>query len=180
MRGTAVPQPQRREITYTDELLADHSVHRRYSDGRQEWRGVGGGPHRRVVRWRDEQGRTGTDELLGRRIVKRVFDDGRRTIYGREGGYGRTQWSDGVLTVNRTSFGGRLGAVLGAVTAGVVIGSVAMPPDVLSFEEEEELRRQAEATSSGDGGSGGGSADGGGDGYGDWGNDPGGGDDDFG
>lgn len=176
MRGTAVPQPQRREITYTDELLADRTVHRRYSDGGQEWRdAVGGG---RVVHWRDERGGSGTDELLGRRIVKRVYADGRRAIYGREAGYGRTLWSDGVLTVNRTSFGGRMGTVLGAVTAGAVIGGLAMPPTSLSPEEEEELRRQAEASASGGGGDGGG---GGGDaGYGDWGDGSGDTDDDFG
>lgn len=176
MRGSAVPQPQRREITYTDELLADRTVHRRYSDGRQEWRSAGGGASGRVVRWRDEGGRSGSDELLGRRIVKRVYDDGRASIYGREAGYGRTLWGDGILTVNRTSFGGRLGTVLGAVAAGVVIGGLTLPPAFLSAEEEEELRRQAEAGSSG-GDGGGGSGD---DGYGDWGDGSGDGDDDFG
>ncbi|MEV0774455.1 hypothetical protein ACIBLA_33925 [Streptomyces sp. NPDC050433] len=170
-----MPQPQRREITYTDELLADRTVHRRYSDTRQEWRSPVGGASGRVVRWRDESGRSGTDELLGRRIVKRVYEDGRRTIYGREAGYGRTLWSDGVLTVNRTSFGGRLGTVLGAVAAGAVIGGLTMPPSSLSPEEEEELRRQAEASSSS--GDGGGSGDAG---YGDWGDGSGDGDDDFG
>ncbi|MCI3223308.1 hypothetical protein GXP76_14165 [Streptomyces sp. NP-1717] len=164
MRGTAVPQPQRREITYTDELLADRTVHRRYSDGGQEWRSADGGGGRRIVRWRDERGGSGTDELLGRRIVKRVYANGRPPIYGREAGYGRTLWSDGVLTVNRTSFGGRLGTVLGAVTAGAVVGGLTMPPAFLSPEEEEELRRQAEASASG-GGDGGATGD---PGYGDW------------
>ncbi|MET4922272.1 hypothetical protein P3L51_07895 [Streptomyces sp. PSRA5] len=178
-----MPQPQRREITYTDELLADRTVHRRYSDGGQEWRGAeAGGRGGRVVRWRDERGGSGTDELLGRRIVKRVYADGRRPLYGREAGYGRTLWSDGVLTVNRTSFGGRLGTVLGAVTAGAFVGAaLTMPPAFLSPDEEEELRRQAEASASGgDGGSGGG-GDGGDDGgYGDWGDGSGDTDDDFG
>ncbi|TXL85327.1 hypothetical protein EW053_31315 [Streptomyces sp. IB2014 016-6] len=176
MRGAAVPQPQRREITYTDELLADRTVHRRYSDGGQEWRSAVGGGGRRVVQWRDERGGSGTDELLGGRIVKRVYTNGRRPIYGREAGYGRTLWSDGVLTVNRTSFGGRLGTVLGAVTAGAVIGGLTLPPAFLSPEEEEELRRQAEAGSSGGGGDGGG----GDAGYGDWGDGSGDSDDDFG
>ncbi|WP_405615674.1 hypothetical protein [Streptomyces sp. NBC_01508] len=168
------PQPPRREITYTDELLADRTVHRRYSDGGQEWRGAVGGGGRRVVQWRDERGGSGTDELLGRRIVKRVYADGRRALYGKEAGYGRTLWSDGVLTVNRTSFGGRLGTVLGAVTAGAVVGAaLTMPPAFLSPEEEEELRRQAEASGSGGGG-------GGDDGYGHWGDGSGDTDDDFG
>ncbi|WP_241672201.1 hypothetical protein [Streptomyces sp. IB2014 016-6] len=171
-----MPQPQRREITYTDELLADRTVHRRYSDGGQEWRSAVGGGGRRVVQWRDERGGSGTDELLGGRIVKRVYTNGRRPIYGREAGYGRTLWSDGVLTVNRTSFGGRLGTVLGAVTAGAVIGGLTLPPAFLSPEEEEELRRQAEAGSSGGGGDGGG----GDAGYGDWGDGSGDSDDDFG
>lgn len=177
MRGTAVPQPHRREITYTDELLADRTVHRRYSDGRQEWRGTGGGASGRVVTWRDDRGLVGTDELLGQRIVKRVYGDGRPAVYGREAGYGRTLWSDGVLTVNRTSFGGRLGTVLGAVTAGALVGAaLTMPPAFLSPEEEEELRRQAEASASG----GGGDAGGGDGGYGDWGDGSGDSDDDFG
>ncbi|WP_405797299.1 hypothetical protein [Streptomyces sp. NBC_01506] len=169
-------QPHRREITYTDELLADRTVHRRYSDGGQEWRSAVEGGSRRVVRWRDERGGSGSDELLGRRIVKRVYDNGRRALYGREAGYGRTLWSDGVLTVNRTSFGGKLGTVLGAVTAGAVIGGLAMPPAFLSPEEEEELRRQAEASASG----GGGDAGGGDVGYGGWGDGSGDTDDDFG
>ncbi|MFD7515168.1 hypothetical protein ACFV85_10250 [Streptomyces niveus] len=170
-----MPQPQRREITYTDELLADRTVHRRYSDGRQEWRGTGGGAGGRVVTWRDDRGLVGTDELLGQRIVKRVYGDGRPAVYGREAGYGRTLWSDGVLTVNRTSFGGRLGTVLGAVTAGALVGAaLTMPPTFLSPEEEEELRRQAEASASGGGG------DAGDGGYGDWGDGSGDSDDDFG
>ncbi|MEU9746184.1 hypothetical protein ACIQRJ_18910 [Streptomyces niveus] len=171
-----MPQPQRREITYTDELLADRTVHRRYSDGRQEWRGTGGGAGGRVVTWRDDRGLVGTDELLGQRIVKRVYGDGRPAVYGREAGYGRTLWSDGVLTVNRTSFGGRLGTVLGAVTAGALVGAaLTMPPTFLSPEEEEELRRQAEASASGGGGDAGGDG-----GYGDWGDGSGDSDDDFG
>lgn len=141
------------EITYIDELLADRSVHRRYSDGRQEWR-------RRdadgLVHWRDDQGRTGSDEQLGNRIVKRMFEDG-TVRYGRDLGFGRTVWSrTGNVTVNRSSFRGRLGLVLGA--AGLGLGAVALasqlPPEHLSAEEEEELRQQAQR-SGGDGGGGG-------------------------
>ncbi|WP_329385412.1 hypothetical protein [Streptomyces sp. NBC_01716] len=169
-----MPQPHRREITYSDELLADRTVHRRYFDGRQEWRSADSAS-RRTVRWRDDRGASGSDELLGRRIVKRVYADGRPVIYGREAGYGRTLWSDGVLTVNRTSFGGRLGTVLAAVTAGAVLGTLAMPPASLSPEEEEEMRRQAEASASGGDGGGAGDA-----GYGDWDDGSADSDDDFG
>ncbi|WP_424187163.1 hypothetical protein ACOBQX_04845 [Actinokineospora sp. G85] len=139
----------RREVrvAYTDELLADGTVHRSYSDGRQEWR-ARSGP---VVSWRDNRGMAGTDEALGRRIIKRVRADG-STLYGRDGGYGRTLWSDGVLTVNQTSFGGRMGAVLGAVAGGALLTAVAMPPLAMSSEEEEELRRQAADSGSGGGG----------------------------
>ncbi|MGW7353378.1 hypothetical protein [Streptomyces sp. NPDC054784] len=166
-------QPQlsqpRAEITYRDELLADRTtVHRRYADGRQEWR-VRAEGHR--VAWRDDRGGTGTDELLGRRIVKRAYADGRPALYGRESGFGRTLWSDGVLTVNRTAFGGRVGPLLvGAATAAGLVGALAAPPLSMSPEEEEELRREAEAAavpSPGGGGDAGGD-EGGDGGYGDW------------
>ncbi|ONK11263.1 hypothetical protein [Streptomyces sp. MP131-18] len=167
-------QPHTQETTYTDELLADRSVHRRYSDGRQEWRSRGS---RGEVRWRDDRGDAGTDEPLGRDLVKRTFDNG-RVLYGREGGYGRTLWSNGVLTVNRTSLGGRMGTVLAAVAGGALVGAVLAPPAFLSPDEEEELRREAEAQVGGAGGGEGG--EGGEDaGYGDWG-DAGGAEDDFG
>lgn len=157
-------------ITYADELLADHTVHRRYSDGRQEWRVRDGD---RTVSWRDDRGGTGTDELLGRRIVKRSYGDGRRPLYGREGGFGRTLWSDGTVTVNRTSFGGRLGTLLRTAVpatgvAGVAgAGTLAAPPASLTAEEEDELRREAEAQASSSGGGEAGS----GEGYDDWGGD---------
>ncbi|WP_018386555.1 hypothetical protein [Wenjunlia vitaminophila] len=167
----------RQETTYTDELLADGSVHRRYSDRRQEWR-VRQGPT--LVAWRDNRGRQGTDELLGQRVVKRVFSNG-RVLYGREAGYGRTLWSDGVLTVNRTSFGGRLGAILAAASAGALVGGLVAPPTALTPEQEEELRRQAQAQGQAGGDASGGDFSGGG-GYGDWGDGTGGDDlfDDFG
>lgn len=160
--------PRHRQLDYTDELLADGTVHRRYGDGRQEWRTRGPGA---AVTWRDDSGNAGTDEPLGRRIIKRTHRSG--VVYGRECGYGRTLWGDGVLTVNRSSFGGRLGAVLAGVAGGVLLGALVMPPTALSQEEEDELRNQAAHDSSG--GSGGDSG-----GYDDWDDGYGDGDDDFG
>src|SRR5262245_57336349 len=106
----------RRQITYTDELLADGTVHRRYSDGREEWRTR----HHHTVSWRDNRGDFGTDEPLGRKLIKRVHGNG-GVRYGREAGYGRTLWGDGTLTMNRSSFGGRLGMLLGSVAAGALL-----------------------------------------------------------
>jgi hypothetical protein len=71
-----------RDVSYTDQLLSDGSVHRRFSDGREEWRWRGPGA---LVSWRDNGGASGTDESLGGRIVKRVYSDG-RAVYGREQG----------------------------------------------------------------------------------------------
>ncbi|WP_327179786.1 hypothetical protein OG599_33840 [Streptomyces sp. NBC_01335] len=178
------------EIGYSDELLADGSVHRSYQDGRQEWRrrdpAVAG-----LVRWHDDEGASGTDELLGDRIVKRVSNG--QVTYGRDLGYGRTVWGRGdTLTVNRTSFGGRMGLLLAGIgVTSLAVTEAQLPPLSLSPEEEEELRRQAQA-SGGDGGAGGdgaGSGDSGGpvdsgddDWDGDWGDGDDGGwsDDDFG
>jgi hypothetical protein len=160
-----------RDVTFTDELLSDGSVHRRFSDGREEWRWRGQGT---LVHWRDSAGGSGTDELLGSRIIKRTFADG-RVLYGRDQGYGRTAWGDQTLTVNRTSFGGRAGALLAAAGAGFALGAIVAPPLAMSALEEDELRRQAQQSTSsgGDGG--------GGDGGGAWTDDGGGGsDDDFG
>ncbi|MGW3286676.1 hypothetical protein ACWDR3_18760 [Streptomyces sp. NPDC001002] len=173
-----------REIGYTDELLADGSVHRTYEDGRQEWRWRGQAGQ---VFWRDDRENTGTDELLGDKIVKRTLADGTVT-YGRDIGYGRTLWGRGeTLMINRTSFGGRMGALLvGLGVAGLAITASQLPPLALTPEEEEELRQQAQSASSGGDGGGGGGGDGGSgsdgdwDG-GDWGDDGGGwSDDDFG
>lgn len=141
-------------ITYTDELLADKSVHRSYSDGRYEWR-------RRLpdgrVEWQDSQGYSGIDELLGDGVLKRTFNNG-QVVYAREQGYGRTAWGGGgnVVTVNQSSFGGRVGMLLAGAGAGVLLGSVVWPPEMLSAEEEEALR-QAKADSGSSGGDGGGS-----------------------
>lgn len=153
------------ELPYRDELLADRTVHRAYADGREEWRTRDGA----VVRWRDNRGRAGTDELLGRRIIKRTYADG-SVVYARDVGYGRTLWRDGTVTVNRTSFGGRLGVLLAAVAGGVLLGSMTPPPAEMTAAEEEALRQQAQAAGS----SGGGGGDGGG-GYSDWDDDDGGG-----
>ncbi|MFD6529475.1 hypothetical protein [Streptomyces sp. NPDC060184] len=147
-----------REIGYSDELLADGSVHRSYQDGRQEWRrrdpSVAG-----LVRWYDNTGASGTDELLGDRIVKRVSNG--TVTYGRDLGYGRTVWGRGdSLTVNRTSFGGRMGLLLAGIgVTALVVTEAQLPPLSLSPEEEEELRRQAARDSGGDGGDGAGSGD---------------------
>lgn len=148
----------RRDLTYTDELLADETVHRRYSDGRQEWRSRGPGP---VVTWRDDSGTTGTDEPLGPRLIKRTYGDG-RVVYGREAGYGRTLWGDGTLTANRSSFGGRFGGLLAAAAGAVLVGGLIAPPESLTPEQEAELRLAAEEDPAAAGGSGD---------YGEWGGD---------
>ncbi|MFE6286176.1 hypothetical protein [Streptomyces sp. NPDC057877] len=166
-----------REIGYTDELLADGSVHRTYEDGRQEWRRRGPDG---VVRWHDSEGGSGTDELLGGRIIKRMPADGTVT-YGRDIGYGRTLWGRGeTLMINRTSFGGRMGALLvGLGVAGLAVTAAHLPPLALSPEEEEALRQQAQNSTSSGGGEvsydSGDDWDGG-----DWGDDDGWTDDDFG
>lgn len=142
--------PEPREVTYTDELLADGTVYRRYADGRQEWRTR---IDDRRIHWRDGYGRSGVDEPLGSTIVKRVYDDG-VWIYGRENGFGRTFWSDGVLTVNRSRIGGRMGAVVAGLAGVGILGALIAPPDAMSFADEEALRAAAVGTGAdaGDGG----------------------------
>jgi hypothetical protein len=135
-----------RDVSFTDELLSDGSVHRRFSDGREEWRWRAAGG---LVQWRDNRGLSGTDEPLGGRIIKRLYPDG-RALYGRDQGYGRTAWADGTLTLNRTSFGGRVGALLAAAGAGFALGTIVAPPLNMTAMQEEELRRQqAQSSSSG-------------------------------
>ena len=160
-----------REISFSDELLADGSVHRRFSDGRQEWRRRGPGP---LVTWRDSQGRGGTDEPLGQRIIKRGYSTG-QVVYGRDQGWGRTAWADRTLTVNRTLFTGRMGALFAGVGAGVLLGAVVAPPLALSPAEEDELRRQAQQRGDDSHGDGAGDRD-----WDDGGDGDGGSDDDFG
>ncbi len=145
-----------RTIEYTDELLADQTVCRRYHDGRVEWR-------KRLdetkIEWRDNQSNSGVDELLGDSIIKRI--DGTNTMYAREQGYGRTLWSNNLLTVNRTSFGGKVGGLLTAMGGAMLLGSLVIPPMMLGAQEEEQLRQQqalqqqqsSSSSSSGDGGS---------------------------
>lgn len=156
-----------RQVDFTDQLLADGSVHRRFTDGVEEWRRRGPGE---LVYWRSNQGVEGTDELLGRRIIKRQYTTG-QVMYGRDLGYGRTAWGNGTITTNRTSFGGRMGAILAAVGAGALLGAVVAPPLSMTLAEEEALRQQraaAQQSSSSDSGTG------------DWSDGDGGSDDDFG
>ena len=125
-------------IEYSDELLADKTVCRRYNNGRIEWR-------RRLddtrIEWRDNQSQQGIDELLGDSIVKRNFGNNPPT-YGREQGYGRTLWSNNLLTVNKTNFGGKIGAILATVGGAFLLGSLVAPPMSLAAEQEAEMRRQ--------------------------------------
>ena len=124
-------------IEYTDELLADKTVCRRYNNGRTEWR-------TRIdetkVDWRDNQSNFGVDELLGDGIIKRTNNN--QTIYAREQGYGRTLWSNNLLTVNRTSFGGKIGMILASVGGAFLLGSLIAPPLILGSGEEEALRQK--------------------------------------
>jgi hypothetical protein len=95
-----------------------------------------------VVEWQDSQGYSGVDELLGDGIIKRTLSSG-RVFYAREQGYGRTLWYGGrVLTINQTSFGGRVGMILASLGAGFLLGSLVPPPDYLTPEEEEMLRQK--------------------------------------
>ncbi|WP_322488513.1 hypothetical protein [Chloroflexus sp.] len=140
------PNRQYEVVRYRDELLPDQSVRRTYSNGVTEWR-------RRLpdgtVAWQDSRGQHGTDELLGKGIVKRVANG--RVFYGKEQGYGRTAWMiDGrpTITVNETSFGGRLGEMLAMVGLASMMGAIVWPPLMLSPEEEEQLRAAAQQQSS--------------------------------
>jgi hypothetical protein len=49
-----------------------------------------------------------------------------------------------VLTVNETSMGGRVGAILAGIGAAGLLPAIVDPPVVLSPEEEEALRQQAQ------------------------------------
>ncbi|MGP3690103.1 hypothetical protein ACTVZO_36315 [Streptomyces sp. IBSNAI002] len=145
------------EIGYADELLADGTVHRRYEGGLEEWRSrTPGRPH--LVSWHDNRGGSGTDELLGNRVIKRTLADG-TAGYARDIGYGRTVWARGErVTVNRSSFGGRMGVLLaGLGVAALAVTAAHLPPLSMTPEEEEALRRQQAQSqvSSGSGGDGG-------------------------
>ncbi len=144
-----------RTITYTDELQSDNSVRRVYSTGRHEWR-------RKLpdgtIEWQDTEGNAGIDDLLGEGVIKRTFSTG-QVVYGREQGYGRTAWNapsgEIFVTANQSSFGGKVGAVLAGIGAGVLMGSLVPPPTDLTLAEEELLRQkqreQAQRDSSGNG-----------------------------
>lgn len=152
------------EIGYADELLADGTVHRRYEGGLEEWRSrIPDRP--RMVRWHDNRGGSGTDELLGNRVIKRTLADG-TAVYARDIGYGRTVWPRGErVTVNRSSFGGRMGVLLaGLGVAALAVTAAHLPPLSMTPEEEEELRRQQEQSQASSSGGDGGGGDSGGDG----------------
>jgi hypothetical protein len=129
--------PNYQTIEYTDELLADKTICRRYNNGRIEWRTKISDTK---IDWRDNQTNFGVDELLGDGIIKRIY--GNQTVYAREQGYGRTLWSNNLLTVNKTSFGGKVGAILAGVGGAFLLGSLVAPPLMLGAEQEAELRRQ--------------------------------------
>jgi hypothetical protein len=136
-------------ITYTDELQADGSVRRNYSNGVFEWRRrLPGGR----IEWENSLGQAGVDEALNAEVIKRTLRDG-QVFYGREQGYGRTAWggSDRMVTVNKSSFGGKVGAILAGIGAAALMGGIIWPPDSLSADEEEALRQQAHAAGSGNG-----------------------------
>jgi hypothetical protein len=149
--------PDYQTIEYKDEVLADKTVCRTYNNGRIEWRKR---LDDRRVEWRDNQSQQGIDELLGDGIVKRT-NGNQPPIYGREQGYGRTLWSNNSLTVNRTSFGGKVGAILTGMGGALLLGGLIAPPLMMSNNEEEMLRQKAlqqqqntgDSSSSGDGGS---------------------------
>lgn len=159
-------------VTYTDELQADGSVRRNYSNGVFEWRRrLPGGR----VEWENSVGQAGVDEALNAEIIKRTLREG-HMLYGREQGYGRTAWGgpDRMITVNKSSFGGQVGTVLAGIGAGALMGGIIWPPDSLSAAEEEALRQQAQQPGGDGGGGDGGDGDwdSGGDGNGDgWGSD---------
>ncbi len=134
-------------ITFRDELQPDGSVRRTFENGQYEWR-------RRLadgrVEWIDNQGNSGIDELLGDGVIKRTFKNGQVT-YARDQGYGRTLWYGGrVLTINKTAFGGNVGAILTGLGAGFLLGSLVPPPQFLTPEEEEMLRQKAAQQGQGD------------------------------
>lgn len=155
---------QYRRIEFSDVRMADGGVHRQYSDGRHEWRWRDGPV---LVRWRANDGSTGVDERLARRYVKRTVDGG-GTRWGRDVGYGRTVWSDGTMTQNRTSFDGRLGALL-AVASLITLAPAVAPPVPPTADLEAALRREQAQRAARDGssGSGSGGSGGGGSGSGD-------------
>ncbi len=131
--------PDYQTIEYKDELLADKTICRTYNNGRIEWRKR---LDDRRIEWRDNQSQQGVDELLGDGIVKRTVSNQLPT-YGREQGYGRTLWSNNSLTVNRTTFGGKVGAILTGMGGALLLGGLIAPPLMMSGGEEEMMRQRA-------------------------------------
>jgi hypothetical protein len=127
-----------REFPYTDQLLADRTVHRRYAAGREEWRTRSSNG---MVTWRDNGGGHGTDEPLADRLIKRANADG-SVLFGRDIGFGRTLWCNGVMTVNRSSSGGRVGLLLAFAFGSLPVGLLPWPPDTMTAAQEEALRQQ--------------------------------------
>jgi hypothetical protein len=126
-----------RRIPFSDDLLADGTVRRIYSDGRQEWRrhGFGG-----VVTWLDSAGRVGIDEPRANRVVLRLIAPN-TMLYGRDAGFGRTAWSDGVLTVNETSLKGLLIRVLAVIGAARLLPMILDPPRTHPLAEDDRTGR---------------------------------------
>lgn len=126
-------------MTFTDELLSDGGVHRRISDGVEEWRWR---DPEGTVWWRDNQNRHGTDEPLRGGIVKRTYRDG-HVLYGRDIGFGWTHWSDRSLTLNVTDLPGGPVTLLVRVGPRALLGMLPAPPAFLDPRQERELRRSS-------------------------------------
>lgn len=127
-------------IYYSDELLADNTVSRLYSNNNREWRKKSDDGR---IEWHDSNGARGADELFGDGIVKRAFGDRQQiVIYGREQGYGRTLWSNNILTVRRAASGKHAGEALAAVAGVALLYGLVAPPAALSAAEEEVLRQK--------------------------------------
>lgn len=127
---------ERREVSFTDEVLFDGAVYRRFSDGVEEWRwrDVEG-----AVWWRDNRDRHGTDEPLQGGLVKRTFRDG-HVLYGRDIGFGWTHWSDRSLTLNATGLPSGRVMLLVRIGPRALLGMLPDPPSFLDPAQERALR----------------------------------------
>jgi hypothetical protein len=126
------------EVTFTDEVMSGGGVCRRYSDGVEEWRWRDPDG---TVWWRDNRQRYGTDEPVGPVLIKRTHVDG-HVLYGRDGGFGLTVWSDGRRTLNATDLSPVLLALLVAVGFRALGHIVPAPPPSLSPSDEQRLRER--------------------------------------
>jgi hypothetical protein len=131
---------EHREVTFTDELLSDGGVYRRFSDGVEEWRWR---DPEGTVWWRDNRGRHGTDEPLNSGIIKRTYRDG-HVLYGRDVGFGWTHWSDRSLTLNVTGLPRGTVTLLVRVGPRTLLGMLPAPPAFLDPTQEQELRRSSD------------------------------------